>query len=310
MTFVWRGADRGRPARVYLDMRLPTTAVVVCLFAAATGAQTGRPLPDQKQFLQEVRKRLETDDQRQSGYMYVQTRRDQKLDKTGRPTSETVKVFESYPGLPGEPRWERVLAEDGKPVSQAELSKADADRRRHVEAYARKIAQESPADRARRERERMKEERERNQMVDDALGVFDIRMIRRETIDGYDTILFTVTPKPTANPRTRAGSIARNFSGRAWISEPDYELVRVELEAVDTVSIGYGLLARLHKGSQLAFQRRKVNGEVWLPATAHYAISARVGLLAVLRRGAVVEFSNYRKFGVDTKTTIALPRQH
>jgi hypothetical protein len=70
-----------------------------------------------------------------------------------------------------------------------------------------------------------------------------------------------------------------------------------------------GLLARLHKGSQLWFQRRKVNGEVWLPAAVHYSMSARVGLLAVMRRGGIIEFSNYKKFGVDTSTTIALPRK-
>jgi hypothetical protein len=29
----------------------------------------------------------------------------------------------------------------------------------------------------------------------------------------------------------------------------------------DTVSIGFGLLAGVHKGSQASFQRRKVNGE-------------------------------------------------
>ena len=122
MTFLWRDGDRSRAARVYLNMRLRAAAAIVCpLAVAAVTAQPAslpdpRPLPDQKAFLQEVRKHLETDDERQSGYMYVQTQRDQKLDKSGRPTSETLKVFESYPGLPDEPRWERVISEDGKPV--------------------------------------------------------------------------------------------------------------------------------------------------------------------------------------------------
>ena len=101
----------------------------------------------------------------------------------------------------------------------------------------------------------------------------------------------------------------RNFSGRVWISESDHELARVEVEAVDNVSIGLGLLARLHKGSTLSFERRKVNGEAWLPASARYSISGRIGLVAVMRRAAIVEFSNYKKFGVDTSTTITLPRK-
>jgi hypothetical protein len=109
-------------------------------------------------------------------------------------------------------------------------------------------------------------------------------------------------------PRTREGGIMRNFTGRAWISESDYELVRLEVEAIDTVSFGLGLLARVHKGSRAAFQRRKVNGEAWLPAVATYSASARIALVKVMRRGGTSEFSNYKKFAVDTSTTIATPK--
>ena len=35
----------------------------------------------------------------------------------------------------------------------------------------------------------------------------------------------------------------RNFNVRAWISESDYELVRLDAEAMDTVSFGLGLSA-------------------------------------------------------------------
>ena len=57
----------------------------------------------------------------------------------------------------------------------------------------------------------------------------------------------------------------RKFAVRAWVSESDRELVRVDAEAIDTLSMGFGLLARLHKGAKLSFLRTKVNDEVWLP---------------------------------------------
>ena len=72
--------------------------------------------------------------------------------------------------------------------------------------------------------------------------------------------------------------------------------------------MGFGLLARVHKGSQASFRRRKVNDEVWLPAMATYSASARVALVKVMRRGGVSEFSDYKKFGVDTSTTPARPK--
>ena len=62
----------------------------------------------------------------------------------------------------------------------------------------------------------------------------------------------------------------RHFAGKAWVSESEYEVVRLEAEAIETASFGLGLLARVHKGSKAAFERRKVNGEQWLPARATY----------------------------------------
>jgi hypothetical protein len=283
-------------------------AVLLCLVAISAEAQE-RPLPDAHRFLQDVRQHLDTDDERQSGYMYVQTRREQKLDKAGRPTSESVKVFESYPALPGEERWARVLSEDGRPVPPKDLEKGDRDRQKHVEDYARQLAKDPAQMRAKQDRERERSRRERAESIDDVFRVLDARMVGREAVEGHDTIVFALMPRPGVKPRTRAGNIMRNFSGRAWISESDHELVRLDVEAIDTVSFGFGLLARLHKGSQASFQRRKVNDEAWLPAVATYTVSARVGLVAVVRRGATIEFSNYKKFGVDTSTTIAPPRK-
>ena len=280
-------------------------AAVLCLATPLTAAQ--RPLPDQQQFVQEVRNRLDTNDERQSGYMYVETRREQKLDKSGRPTGESVKVLESYPALPGERRWERVLSVDGRAVPPAELEKNDRERRAHVEEYARKAAKDPAAEREKQARERARAQRERAESIDDLFRIFEVKMLGGETIEGHETIAFSLTPRPGVKTRTRAGGIMRNFKGRAWVSESEYELVRLEVEAIDTVSFGFGVLARLHKGSEASFQRRKVNGDAWLPASASYKISARLGLLAVFRRGATFEYSDYKKFGVDSSYKIAPP---
>ena len=100
----------------------------------------------------------------------------------------------------------------------------------------------------------------------------------------------------------------RHFKVQAWISESDHELVKLDAEAVDTLSFGLGVLARLHKGARLSFLRRKINEEVWLPAVVSYSGSARVSLLFTLRRGGTSEYSGYRKYSVDTSSTVATPK--
>jgi hypothetical protein len=289
-------------------------AAVAAVIAAAVLALTApaatqdRPLPALEPFLKEVRARLETDASRRFGYSYLETRHRTSIDGKGRRRDESVTVLESYPGLPGEgERWERVVERDGKRVPEEELRKADDDRRKKAERVARTLAAQTPADKARIERERAAARRERAELVNDVFVVYDIAMLGRERLDGHDTIAFSLRPRPDSKPRTRDGRMLKSFRGRAWVSESDFELVQLDVEAINAVSIGLGLLARVHKGTTASFTRRKVNGEAWLPARAEYVVSARVLLLKRLREGGLFEFSNYRKGTVDTSTTIESP---
>jgi hypothetical protein len=73
--------------------------LALSVFAALSAQE--RPLPDFQTFSAQVRKHLATDEERQSGHMFIERRVEQKVDASGRVTGESVKVFEVYPGLPG-----------------------------------------------------------------------------------------------------------------------------------------------------------------------------------------------------------------
>jgi hypothetical protein len=263
-----------------------------------------RPLPEFAAFVAQVKKRLQTDADAQSGYSFTEKQVQQKVDGKGRVTEEKVSVYEVYPGLPGKEPYRRLIEQDGKPVAADKLEKRDRERQKEAEAYARTITTRSDSDRAKAQREYEKAQRERAEAIDDIFNVFDVKMLGREAIEGHDTVVFSLAPRPKARPRTDSGKMMHHFRARAWISEYEYEMVRVEAEAVENVSFGLGFLARLHKGASATYQRRKVNGEAWLPARVTYGGSGRVLLLRKLRLGGYSEFSNYRKFTVDTVTTI------
>jgi hypothetical protein len=281
--------------------------VAVALVGTTKPLAQERPLPDQETFLREVRARLQTDSSLQSSYIYTETRREQKLDGGGRVKEETVKVYESYPGLPGEGRWERLISENGRPRSASDLEKEMRERQRKAEALVREGTEQPAKQQARQQKAYAEERREFDAVLDDLYRVYTIRMERREPINGHDTIVISLTPRSDAKPRTDEGKQMRKFTVRVWVSESDRELVRVDAEAIDTLSWGFGMLARLHKGSKLSFLRAKVNDEVWLPSRVTFSGSARVGLVAVLRRTGTTEFSGYRKFSVDTSTTYQTP---
>jgi hypothetical protein len=281
--------------------------VAIALLAVTAVVAQEPPLPDQQSFLREVRTRLRTDSSLQRSYIYVETRRERKLDAAGRVKEESVKVYESYPGLPGEDRWEHLISENGRTRPASELENELRKRQKRAEALAREATEQPEKLQARQQREYAEQRGEFDAVLDDLFLVYDIRMERREAIDKHETIVFSLTPRPNARPRTREGRQMRAVTVRAWVSESEKELVRVDAEVKDTLSMGFGLLARLHKGATLSFQRTKVNNEVWLPARVTYSGSARIGLVAVLRRSGTSEFSSYRKFSVETSTTYQAP---
>jgi hypothetical protein len=130
-------------------------------------------------------------------------------------------------------------------------------------------------------------------------------MLGRARLDGIDTIAFSLVPREAVDPQTDEGERISNFTVKAWLSEADYELVRVDAEAIKTVTIGFGLLARVHPGSTFSFLRRKID-DVWLPAMSSYTGSARVGLVKVLRRHGSSEYSQYRRVP-DTAASVQQP---
>jgi hypothetical protein len=284
-------------------MRLIALAPLV-IFLTTAAAQE-RPLPDFDGFAAQVKARLTTDEELQGDYMFIEKLTEQKLDGSGRVNDESVKTFEVYPGLPGEDRYRRLIAEGGTPVPPRKLADQDRDRQEEVESYAKKISKDSA--RLEEAKKRDKERAETRAAVDDLFRIYDIKMLRREPIDGHDTIVATLTPKAGVKPQTDDGKIMQKFKATAWVSESDYELVRAEIEAIDTLSFGLGLLARVQKGTVATYQRRKVNDEIWLPERVTWTAQARVLLVKTLRRRGVAEFSGYRKFTVDTSTTYAPP---
>jgi hypothetical protein len=72
---------------------------------------------------------------------------------------------------------------------------------------------------------------------------------------------------------------------------------------VENLLVGWGLLGRVHKGSRMLVERRKINDEVWLPARVTFEVVGRSLLVRKFSVRAVTEFSEYRKFDVATSET-------
>ena len=98
------------------------------------------------------------------------------------------------------------------------------------------------------------------------------------------------------------GKLMKKVRARAWISEADYQVVKVVAEVIDDVTFGWGVVGRLHTCTVATFERTKVNDEVWLPARVEIKGTGR----ALFRRftlSRLTTYSDYRKFNVSTGET-------
>jgi hypothetical protein len=268
----------------------------VGLRAAAQGPVTQRdaPLPEAASFLRQVRDSIRQDDGIEQDFMYLEERRDVKISKLGKLEVGPRRTFEVYPSPTSGQTYKRLIAVEGKPLDAAELARRDREHQENLRKAAEREKRETPAQRAERLEQMAEEAREQKAIIEDGLAVFAPTILRREWLDGHPMIVITLTPRPDARVTTREGKWMKQFEGTIWVSEVDHEVVKIDMHAKDDVTIGWGLLGRIHEGSRITFQRRKVEN-VWLPAQMTFDASGRTLLLRKFELNVVTTYSGYKR---------------
>jgi hypothetical protein len=279
---------------------------------AATAPATppgDEPLPDLKTVLDKVRAGIRLDREIQGQYTYLEKRRDLKVSRLGKVQMGPQRTFEVYPSSKPGRTYKRLIEVDGKPLDRAELDRRDEEHRQHVLSMIEAEKNEQPADREKRLKKEAEDTRKQHEIVDDGFAVYEAKLVGREMLDGHRMLVATLTPRPNAKTRSDEGNWMKKFKGRAWVAEDDYQIAKIEMEAIDDITLGLGLVGRVHEGSRFTFKRTKVNGEAWLPVEATFEASGRTLIFRSFKVSTTTTFSDYKKFNVDTTTTYDLPKE-
>jgi len=260
-------------------------------FCSLLPAQT--PLPDSQSFLAQFRKKLHRDRTLLSQYTYTEKYTHIDLDPNGKPKRTEVTVYQVLPGAEYWQSYRRMISKDGVALSEKELEKEDRDHENEMRKHEKKSEAELRKDRE-------KDDREEQELLDEVFAMYDVRFVGRETIAARPAILMTFNSKPSYKPKTSDAKMIQHVDGKIWVDEEDHELVKLEAEVAEPISLGAGLLAKVQMGSRLTFERRKVNDEVWLPVASQVNLNARVLLLKGLNIREVVEYSDHKKYRVET----------
>ena len=276
------------------------------LLLAVVVQDEAKPLPELQPFLAEFRKSLHTDDLLLSDYTFTEKRTSIQLDSDRKPKNKKVNLFQVFPGSCERPGYRRQIVKDGVPVSEKELAKQDREHQKRLES-GEKGGRRGPPWRRRNTASNCDAKSNDEKIMDDLFGLYDMRIVGRETIGGHSTVLVEFKSRPDYKTKTRQGGIMKHVAGRAWVSEDDHQLARLDAEVIDDISIGFGMLAKLKKGTRIFAERQKFNDEVWLPARAEVSLGARLFIFKGLNVQEVVEYSDHKKFTVDTILTFPEP---
>ena len=236
-------------------------------------------------------------DKRQRDYTYIERVERHQLDGQGgvnKTETWTSEVLEIY----GEPVVRRT-SKDDKPLSADEAKKEDEKIQKIID----KRKNESEEDRRKRLAREEKDREEDRKFVLEIADAFNFRLIGSEVLDGRDTWVFEGAPRPGYEPKDRNAKMLSKFKGRVWIDKTEAQWVKLDITAIDTISVGF-VLARIHKGTHLIIELTRVNDEVWLPNYVQLHFDARVALFKSYDDDVDQTYRDYKKFRTDTKITV------
>jgi len=288
------------------------SALLISLALAALGQEAPRRLllsrPNEPRTLSSaeiqpiIRAVAENDianDLKQRDYAYLQREEEHKLDGQGNEKSRETRDYEIMM-LYGQ-GVRRLIARNDKPLSAEESAKEE----KKIQELMRKREQETPEQRSKRLQKEAREREEERAWVREIADAYTFRLVGTETRDGRETYVIDADPRSDFHPHLKDAKYLPKFRGRLWIDSTEPQWVKLDCEAIDTVSWGL-FLARIHKGSRISIELTRVNDEVWLPRSVSLKLSARLALLKNMNVVEDVSYRDYKKFRSGTKI-VAVP---
>jgi hypothetical protein len=245
-----------------------------------------------------VRKAIQIDarnDQAARNYTFLQREERRNLDGSGQVKDRRIQTWD-VTVLEGSP-YRRLVARNDQPLTPEE-QKHEQDKLLHSNEERRK---ETEAQRQRRIAEWEEKRAKQRDALKELPDAFDFRMVGEENRDGVAVWVIDGTPrKGFKGKSSMARSLFPKVNCRFWIAKRDYGWARLELETVDTVSLGL-FMVRLAKGSRVLLEQKRVNDEVWLPSHMSVAASGRMFLVKGMKLDLQHDFSAYKKFQADSR---------
>lgn len=260
-------------------------------------------LPDLKALFEEIHENQKTIDKLKESYAGTRSVEETQYDGSGKVKKHETRESTFF-YLNGH-EVATLVKKDGKPLT-------DEEQRKENESVQKRVAELQKHD-AKKEAKRKKAEEEgKEDQSDPGIETF-LRACqfvnpRHERFRGQNVLVFDFEPNPDFKARKLVEKVVHQLAGVVWIDEKAHDVARLEAYFLGDFKVGGGLVAKLQKGTSFVFEQAFVNDEVWLPTYAEVHVGARVFLVKGFKVSEVTRYSDYRKFNIETLSTISAPK--
>src|SRR3984893_9870454 len=227
-------------------------------------------------------------EKRQHDYTYTDREIEHKLDGKGQTKSTEGKTYGA--------RVQRLIEKNDKPLDAKESAKEEEKIQKIID----KRKNESEEARGKREEKEVKDREDRRKFVREVADAYNFKLVGTEPVGGREAWVIEGEPRTGFVPHMKESKFLSKFHGRVWFDKSDLQLSRMEVEAIDTVSLGW-VVARIHKGTRMMLEQTRVNDEVWLPRHLSFKLDARVALLKGYHIDGDQTLREYKKFRTSEK---------
>jgi hypothetical protein len=233
-------------------------------------------------------------DKRLRDYTYIERDEERRLNGKGDVKSTEVKTYEVME-LYGE-QVQRLIEKDDKPLDTEDSAKEE----KKVQKIVDKRKNESEDTRKKRAQKEEKEREDGRKFVREVADAYNFHLVGTESLSGRDVWVIDAEPRPGYEPHMKEAKFLPKFHGRVWIDKNEAQLSKLDVECIDTVSLGW-FLARVHKGSRFVIEQTRVNDEVWLPKHLALTVDIRLALLKNFNVQLEQTYRDYKKFRATAK---------
>ena len=261
-------------------------------------------LPDLKALFKEIDDNQKAIDKLKENYAGSQSEEETEFEGDGKTKKHEINEYTFF-YLNGD-EITTMVKKDGKPLSDAEQKKENEKTQKRIEEHQKRAAKKEAKE------EKAKEEGKSDEKDEPGVEIF-LRACqfvnpRRERFRGQDVLVFDFEPNPEFKPHKLVDKVVQKLAGVVWVDEKAHDVARLEAYFTGDMKIGGGLLANLQKGTSFVFEQSFVNNEVWLPTYMEAHVGVRLLLLKGIKANIVTRYWDYKRFNVETLSTIAKPK--